>query len=363
MTARLYQRTSWQAKWSRRVALFAIQLLILDVLLHRFGSLPTPAAIYIMGVAILLAVAALLLATWAFVGIWQHGIRGSGRAIGGVVTALLVMAGPLWFLPKLIMQPRINDIATNPESAPAFVVLASQRSDSANPASYPGAYVAWQQMRAYPDVRPMVIERATNEVFHMVHKAAERLGWEIVSATAPEGEAAGRIEAVAYTLVMGFADDVVIEVTPAGGESRIDVRSASRYGNHDFGANAHRIARLFDEVKAVLEKGEKTALEVALARRARETQERERKAREKARKEAQEQARLEEARLRAIREEERKQLQLLQAEQARTQAEIESQLGLAPARPVVRDAPRPRVRRRGRGGVPDLYRHLQQFGG
>ena len=197
----------------------------------------------------------------------------------------------------------------------------------------------------------------------MVHKAVERLGWEIVSAAAPEGEAPGRIEAVAYTLVMGFADDVVIEVTPAADESRIDVRSASRYGNHDFGANARRITRLFDEVKAVLEKGEKTALEVALARRAKETQERERKAREKARKAALKQARLEEARLRAIREEERKQLRLLESQRARSQTELQRQPGLVLVPPAVRDAPKPRVRRRGRGVAPDLYKYFRQFGG
>ena len=48
------------------------------------------------------------------------------------------------------------------------------------------------------------------------------------------GRRAGRrealIEAVARTLIMGFRDDVVVRVTPLGTGTRIDIRSASRYG-------------------------------------------------------------------------------------------------------------------------------------
>ena len=40
---------------------------------------------------------------------------------------------------------------------------------------------------------------------------------------------------------MGFRDDVVIRISPLGKGTRVDVRSASRFGTHDFGANASRI--------------------------------------------------------------------------------------------------------------------------
>jgi uncharacterized protein DUF1499 len=39
----------------------------------------------------------------------------------------------------------------------------------------------------------------------------------------------------------GFKDDVVVQVTPTDGGSRIDVRSVSRVGLSDVGANAERI--------------------------------------------------------------------------------------------------------------------------
>jgi uncharacterized protein (DUF1499 family) len=68
--------------------------------------------------------------------------------------------------------------------------------------------------------------------------AARALDWEIVASDAP----AGRIEATATTMWFGFKDDIVVRVRPeAGGGSRVDVRSVSRVGQSDVGANAKRI--------------------------------------------------------------------------------------------------------------------------
>jgi uncharacterized protein (DUF1499 family) len=62
--------------------------------------------------------------------------------------------------------------------------------------------------------------------------------------------AAGRIEATATTPWFGFKDDVVIRVEPAEGGSRVDVRSVSRVGGSDVGANAARIRAYLDKVRA-----------------------------------------------------------------------------------------------------------------
>jgi uncharacterized protein (DUF1499 family) len=73
--------------------------------------------------------------------------------------------------------------------------------------------------------------------------------WRIVDARAPQtGRREGRIEAVARTPIMGFRDDVVVRVRAAEDGARVDVRSASRYGQHDFGANASRIRSLTSDI-------------------------------------------------------------------------------------------------------------------
>jgi uncharacterized protein (DUF1499 family) len=69
------------------------------------------------------------------------------------------------------------------------------------------------------------------------------------------GQREGRIEAVARTPVMGFREDVAIRIRAIERGARVDVRSASRYGSHDFGSNARRIERFLTEFSDVRRRG------------------------------------------------------------------------------------------------------------
>ena len=71
------------------------------------------------------------------------------------------------------------------------------------------------------------------------------MGWEIVASNA----AIGVIEATATTTLFGFKDDVIIRLTAANGGTRVDMRSASRAGVSDLGANAARIEAYFAALK------------------------------------------------------------------------------------------------------------------
>ena len=99
----------------------------------------------------------------------------------------------------------------------------------------------------------MVLERSAPEVFSLVHEAVDHLGWNIVDSEAPGESGMGRIEATNRTLIMGFTDDVVIQIKGDDAHAQIDVRSVSRYGRHDLGRNASRIRKVFAEVSAALE--------------------------------------------------------------------------------------------------------------
>jgi len=59
----------------------------------------------------------------------------------------------------------------------------------------------------------------------------------------------GRIEAVAESFWFGFKDDVIVRVRPDGAGSRVDLRSISRVGVSDLGANAKRIRALSAEIR------------------------------------------------------------------------------------------------------------------
>lgn len=93
------------------------------------------------------------------------------------------------------------------------------------------------QRSAYPDIQPIMLAQAPAEAFETALAAARAEGWSI-DATDP---ANGRIEASVRSLWFGFVDDVVVQVAPAAGGSRIDVRSTSRVGVSDLGANAKRV--------------------------------------------------------------------------------------------------------------------------
>jgi uncharacterized protein (DUF1499 family) len=56
------------------------------------------------------------------------------------------------------------------------------------------------------------------------------------------------IEAIAQTLIMGFREDVSIRIKADGEDSRVDIRSASRYFDSDIGSNAARVTKLIEDI-------------------------------------------------------------------------------------------------------------------
>jgi uncharacterized protein (DUF1499 family) len=256
------QKTVHEGLWARRMALFFVQLLILTVLLHRFGTLATPAALNLLAVSIGGLFLAIIVAVIGLIRIWFGGQIGAAQAFTGIAIALIGLAVPLWYLSQYFLLPRLNDIQTTRQSM-EFKQLATMRPADANRIVEPDLAAAEEREKAYPDLRPMELERSATETFDIVHEAVKRLGWTIVSNEAPDGDQPGRIEATTRTLIMGYTDDELLRVTGDDTRAFIDVRSVSRYGMHDLGANADHIRTLFAEVQSALEKGEKTGLEQA----------------------------------------------------------------------------------------------------
>ena len=165
-----------------------------------------------------------------------RGMRPSRLALALVLA--LVAAGPgVALQARARSVPPIHDITTDVREPPAFVALAAQRRASPNGLDYGGAEIAAAQQKAYPDIQSRIAADPPAKAFERALEAARTMGWEIVASDA----SAGRIEATATTAWFGFKDDVVVRVRPEGAGSRIDVRSVSRVGRSDVGANAARI--------------------------------------------------------------------------------------------------------------------------
>jgi fatty-acyl-CoA synthase len=85
--------------------------------------------------------------------------------------------------------------------------------------------------------------------FEAILMLVKERGWKIVT----DDTDAGRIEATETSFWFDFKDDVMIRIQPTDeGGSRIDVRSASRVGLSDLGANAKRVRNLLDDIEIAL---------------------------------------------------------------------------------------------------------------
>jgi hypothetical protein len=248
-----YPRTAL-ASWSRRVALFSASIILIALALHRFGAMETPLAAGLLMAALAGAVLAFLLGIGAAIVIWRQGATGAWSAAAGIAVSLAIFAWPASVVPFYMRMPHLNDVTTDTEHPPEFVMQARERGRGANPVAYPGESHAARQTETFPRLQAMIVDRPADDVFDAVGEAARRLHWRIVAEEPPErGGASGHIEAEDRTLILGFVDDVVVRVEGDGGQTRIDVRSLSRYGRYDFGRNAQRVREFYTELQARLE--------------------------------------------------------------------------------------------------------------
>jgi uncharacterized protein (DUF1499 family) len=247
---RLYTevRITWLATLARRLAIFSLPVIALSVALHRLGLLEYEVAYVAFTAGLAVALLATIVAIAAFVVIWNEGLRGLGRAIAAFVIGVAVIAWPLYEIARSSTLPAISDVTTDFSDPPRFIAVASARPSGANPVAYPGEAAASRQREAYPAVQPFEADMNPDEAFNIALSIVERRGWRVLDSVTPRGgQREGRIEAVALTLIMGFREDVSIRIRNSGNLVRIDMRSASRYGTHDFGANARRIESFFAE--------------------------------------------------------------------------------------------------------------------
>lgn len=163
--------------------------------------------------------------------------RALALAVVGIVAGALTVALPWQFRQRAQKVPPIHDITTDTEHPPRFVAAVPLRKHAPNTLEYGGAELARAQKQGYPDITPLTLPVDPATAFDQCLRAARSQGWDIVAAVPAEL----RIEATDTTPFFGFKDDVVVRITPAGGGSRVDVRSVSRVGRSDLGKNAERI--------------------------------------------------------------------------------------------------------------------------
>lgn len=207
------------------VAVDSIALPFVGSMLVRLDVVPSVFGFFIALAGVLPAAAAVLLAGWS--------LRRDGHS-APAMTALFLGAGFVLAVIALVVRssgvPRMNDITTDLEDP--VTLVASDGTDI----PYPVRFVPLQR-DGYPDLTSARFDAAPEIVWQAAVEIARARGWELDGLSAEEG----RIVAVVTTPFFRFKDDVVIRVRMDESGSLVDVRSRSRVGRSDLGANARRI--------------------------------------------------------------------------------------------------------------------------
>jgi len=214
---------------SMLLGVVSLALLALAVWGFRAGGWPWPQAYDLAGWGAWAAGAGVVVALIGLV-IWLRRRQGGASAVLlGLILSLPVAGLGATFEIAARTTPPINDISTDIEDPPVFWFTAT-------PSDYPEQN-AEPQRAAYPDVRPLGMPVSADDAFAAALALVEGRGWEVLSADPAESQ----IEAIATSRLFGFEDEVAIRVTETDTGARIDMRSRSRLGQIDRGANARRI--------------------------------------------------------------------------------------------------------------------------
>src|SRR6201996_979992 len=246
----LSEPVSGLASWSRNLAVFAVVAVVVSIIIVRFGFLEIKPALATFFGALACAGLSIVIGLIGAASIWQSGAGGVSRILVAFLIDAALLAYPAYLGLQYRKLPAIHDITTDPIDPPRFEALARLRTgEGTNPAVYAGLYSAEQQRSAYPDIETVELEIPVQRAYEITLQLVNRRKWLVIDERAPQPpRRIGRIEAVARTPIMGFREDVSIRVTPDGEDSRVDIRSSSRYFESDLGSNAARVTKLINDI-------------------------------------------------------------------------------------------------------------------
>lgn len=181
--------------------------------------------------------------------------RGVGVfAIIAAIAAGATMQVPLKMRADVEANPFIHDITTDFDNPPPIIAGADK--ERLNPPGYVGdeivrgseMTVRQAQEEAFPDLTPRKVNASLDETAEIARVILKDMGMEMLDETLTDD--GWLIEAAYTSRWFGFIDDFVVRLTPEGSMTRVDVRSKSRVGGSDLGANAARARAFFEKLES-----------------------------------------------------------------------------------------------------------------
>ncbi|EJB03824.1 Protein of unknown function (DUF1499) [Rhizobium leguminosarum bv. trifolii WSM597] len=281
MAIRFDRPVSGAARFSRLLGAFSLVLALAVLIAHRFGGLATPYLVLLLIAAAGCGLLASMLAAVGLRSLWMTGAEGGLAALAALIYAAFPLGIGAFAIERYMTLPDIYDVSTDPVSAPDW--LSTPKSDQ-----------IWlkrnlvtpedreKQLAAYPELTGRRYEGALDRVLEAVRKVAKQSGFVIVRSTgtseldrdpedgpakpAPGDEAVAdapgiipvptprpydddvaklirgangvTLQATNRTLILGLRFDILIRLREEAETTFVDIRVASRYGQHDLGFSA-----------------------------------------------------------------------------------------------------------------------------
>jgi uncharacterized protein (DUF1499 family) len=230
------------ARTASLVAYFGVGSVLIGIGAVQIGIVPPMIAFGLFAVGTLLcgSLGLVLGAVTLFKARNDAGSADRGAAWRGMGISLVLLIAVMTGMSSGRGLPPINDITTDVNDPPAFAAALYPDRDMVYPAGF-GVFVE----EAYPDLAPIVTDRTPGEAYRRAIKSARVLGWEITHESPDQGS----FDATETTAIFRFIDDITVRIRATESGSRVDLRSKSRDGRGDLGANAARIRRFVQENK------------------------------------------------------------------------------------------------------------------
>ncbi|UWU29112.1 DUF1499 domain-containing protein [Rhizobium sp. WSM1274] len=283
MAIRYDRPVSSAARFSRLLGAFSLVLALAVMIAHRFGGLATPYLVLLLIAAAGGALLAVMLAALGLRSLWMTGAEGGLAALAALIYAAFPLAFGAYTTERYLTLPDIYDVSTDPVAAPDwlsqpyFNQIWLKRKVEVTPEDRE------KQLAAYPELTGRRYEGALDRVLEAVRKVAKMSGMTITRssgdtepgrdpedrpvkppeasddavADAPDiipvptprpydndvaklirGVNGVTLQGTTRTLILGLRFDFIIRLREEAETTFVDIRVASRYGQHDLGFSA-----------------------------------------------------------------------------------------------------------------------------
>jgi len=280
MVGLVERKVSNSAIWCRRLAIFAVFYFAAIIILHRLDRLESTYAVNLLGFGFVVLVISILFAVRAMIQLWNVGAKGGKKTIFGLSLSLIMISPFIYYALLAMRYPPINDISTHSIDRPKFSesTLNLRRLKGVSEANDVISQIDEDDLDAilfaYPEISPRRYPAGSERVFKAVREIVKERGWQVTDIRRragqvdPPGNNSGQsnanlvkvdeleqdgekdilIDAVTSTLYFSFKNDVVIKIVSEEDNTLVEMRSAGRWGRHDFGENARIITNFMRDL-------------------------------------------------------------------------------------------------------------------